>query len=156
MSIGSFLLGFALLIVIGLFLARPFLSPETKKDRLSRRQALLADKEVFLEQIQSLDFDYETGKMPEDVYQSQRAYLLTEAAAVMKKLDDMSSLPELAAPDQRVVPMDDDIEAVIARYRRSASPAKATNGRAGFCTQCGQPRDVGDKFCAKCGQKLPA
>ncbi len=154
MSIGSILLAFALLILTGLFLARPFLAPEQKEHRLSKRQLLLADKGVFLEQIQSLDFDYETGKIPDEVYQPQRTYLLTEAAAIMKQLDVLSPQPSAAAQSKRVAPLDEEIEAAIARYRKGVAAAKPGNGRADFCTQCGQPSDPGDKFCAKCGHKL--
>ena len=144
MAIGSILLGLALLIVAGLYLARPLLTvqPESKT-YLTRRQQLEEEKEIYLAEIRALDFDHETGKVPPEVYEQQRAQLLSEAAAVLKALDEMS------AEDGDVY---SQIEAAVAERRHQY--AMSSNGQAGFCTQCGQPLDLGDKFCAGCGQPL--
>ena len=61
------------------------------------------------------------------------------------------------------------IEAAVARLRVTVpavaaevatevvgeEPARAGNGQAKFCPQCGQPADPDDKFCAHCGYRLP-
>jgi hypothetical protein len=47
----------------------------------------------------------------------------------------------------------DDIEQAIAA-RRKVRPA-AESGAKIYCPQCGQAALAGDKFCAKCGAKLP-
>ncbi len=144
MAAGSILLGLALLIVLGLFLARPILTAQPpSKTFLVRRQQLEAEKEVYLNEIRALDFDHDTGKVPTEVYEQQRAQLLSEAAVILKELDQLP-------------PVDGDvnsqIEAAVTERRRQHTLSQ--NGQAGFCTQCGQPLDAGDRFCARCGQPL--
>jgi hypothetical protein len=126
---------------------------------------LATQKEALLVHIQALDFDFETGKIPEQDYQAQRAELVAEATAVLKQLD---ALPEFSPDDfpshaAGRGTRDAEIEAAIARQRRARSaegpPAPAAgngtgNGRGRFCPVCGEPTDPDDKFCAHCGQPL--
>jgi len=123
---------------------------------MTRRQNLLVRKEVYLDQIKSLDFDYETGKLPEDIYQQQRAELLVEASHLLKQLDEIQGRISTGAAGDGVAARDREIESAIARLRQSAGNAIPSNGQKRFCTQCGKPADVEDKFCAHCGQKLIA
>jgi hypothetical protein len=144
MAIGSILLGLALLIIVGLFLARPILkAPPQSAVHSDRRRQLEEEKEAYLNEIRALDFDYETGKVPADVYEQQRAQLLIDAAAILKELD------ELPADDGDVYAQ---IEAAVTARRHQHTIS--SNGQAGFCSQCGQPVDLDDKFCAHCGQPI--
>ncbi|MBK8985659.1 MAG: zinc ribbon domain-containing protein [Chloroflexi bacterium] len=157
MTTGSILIGLALLILVGLLIAQPLLMPEERQSRRSRsrRQMLLAQKEALLEEVRALDFDYETGKIPAEVYEPQRADLVALAADVLKQLDILSTLPDVeTAVTQLHQSPTDDIEQAIARLRRQPKPAEPTNGKAHFCPQCGHPVDAGDKFCAVCGHQL--
>lgn len=171
MTFGSILLGLALLGLVGLFIARPLIKPDPRrKPRMTERQALQTQKEAVLTEIKSLDFDHDTGKLPDDEYHERRSQLMAEATAVLKKLD---ALEETAPPVERVLEpqtarptgdVEDDIEKAVASLRAKpveASPLKAetkpvggSNGKTNFCPQCGQPTDHGDKFCANCGHKL--
>lgn len=164
MTIGSILLGAALAILVGLVLARPLLQASREEQRkVSRRQILLAEKEAILAQIRDLDFDHDTGKMPDEIHQRQRAHLMNSAADILKQLEQsVEKAPQSAAPTVNgAVNADDDIEAAVARMRRSQKgrsvprpqPASANGG--GFCPQCGSAFDAGDKFCVSCGHKLP-
>lgn len=167
MSTGSILLGLALLMLVLLFVGRPFLQRTSVTPRpRTDGQRLLAQKEAMLAEIMALDFDYETGKLPEEVYHPQRAAMVAETATILAQLD---TLPEMTA-------MDADIEAAIAQLRGqatavpvaapvAAAPVAAPtavvsavptsgNGHNRFCTQCGAAIDPGDKFCALCGHKL--
>lgn len=179
LSLGSILLSLALLLVVALYAARPFLQARLHDDAMSDSQTLLAQKEVLLEQIRLLDFEYETGKMPAQEHQIQRAQLVQQAAAVLKQIDALEAAPASNGEPDRV---EQEIEAVIAGLRNapdnadtpaqieaavqnlrcappakdaSSAPAQTANGgaqKAGrFCSQCGNPRDAGDKFCAYCG-----
>ena len=183
MTIGSILLGIALLLVVVLYVARPFLFPASRRaegDRLNRREALEAQKEAIMLQIRELDFDQETGKLPEEEYQTLRQQYLAEAAHILKALDALRPATEQAGDIEaaiarlrnkpaaaKVAPVADDIEAAVARRRQQAAtangqatatsaPARSAAGkmpakRAGFCSQCGEARDGDDKFCAYCG-----
>ncbi|MCP4358135.1 MAG: zinc-ribbon domain-containing protein [Chloroflexi bacterium] len=148
MGVGSILFSLALTLLVGLYLARPFL----KRDNLAGRHAtpqqqLLEQKEAVLTQILSLDFDFDTGKVPVEVYELQRVEMVAEAAVLLERLDN--------APPNTAV--DTQIEAAIAELRgvsiSSVSVAAGENGDGRFCSQCGQPLDPGDKFCAHCGNK---
>ena len=166
MSIGSVLLGLSLLIIVGLILGQPFwMSREPEPRPRSRKQQLLQQKEALMEEIRALDFEYDTGKLPEDTYQAQRADLMALTTQTLKVLDDLGT----EAPSDDVA---DQIEAAINRVRAQrqspgAVPAsiaatmaptavgpKSRNGQALFCTQCGTKVDASDKFCAACGNKL--
>ncbi len=183
MSTGSILLGFALFLGVAFFLAYPFLLGNTRQ-RLaaahSARQQLLAEKEMLLTRLRVLDFDHETGKIPDDIYESQRLSLKTETAAVLQQLDQMPA-------DTYAIGLDDEIEAAVSRLRQRAgkmpapaaadeieaavarrrqqvaapvahAPVTHSNGDSAlavrFCPQCGQATDPGDKFCAHCGAAL--
>jgi hypothetical protein len=163
MTVGSILLGVALLLLVALFIFRPFLMPTarnqrplfTNKQQLSQA-ALLARKEALLNRVRDLDFDHETGKLPAIEHQQQRLILMNEAAAILRQLDQ----PAGDEPTAIVPPAADEIEAAIARLRQANKPAPApgrpaasSNGRdqINFCPQCGKPADPTDRFCAYCG-----
>lgn len=164
MTPGSILLGLALILLVALYILRPFLAPSTHTTRpltASQRQKLLARKEALLNRIRDLDFDHETGKIPAAEHQQQRLILLNEAAAILRQLDQSATAGSGTAPSP-----DDEIEAAIARLRqeRTASPlpdratttTTARNGHSQikFCPQCGKPTDPDDRFCAYCGHAL--
>lgn len=154
MTTGSILLGLALLILIALFVARPFLQRPAgnERRRSSSYQALATRKEALLEQIRELDFDQETGKIANELYQLQRARLVSQAAALLQQLDDVVTPADPRLPAD----VDEQIEAAVARLRTQPAPAAtASNGSGGYCPQCGRPTDAGDKFCAACGHQLP-
>jgi hypothetical protein len=173
MSTGSLLLIAAVILLVGLYLARPLLATSHQRSRTSARQELLSQKETILTQIDILDFDYETGKLPELVYKQQRRQMIGQASDILKKLDEFADLPEPSGANS----IQSEIEAAIAAHRqprpqpKPQSPtlpaesaislpptpeptAAATNGQVKFCSQCGQPVDKGDKFCANCGHKV--
>ena len=168
MTIGSILLGLALLVAVGLFVTRPlFVRDPHRRRRMSERQALQAQKEAILVDIRDLDFDYETGKVQEADYREQREAYIAEATDLLMRIDQLDeAFLETAAepePGPQAEPEYDAIEAAIAARRRAKtkpvaapeSPAPTgENGRSQFCPQCGQPADAGDRFCAHCGHQL--
>ena len=148
MTLGSWLIAFALLLLVGLYLARPFLTARRRPaDIASVRQQLLAQKEALLIEIQALIFDYETGKLPEDLYQQQRSQLVLAAARILRRLD---TLPADVTP---VDQMEAEIEAAIAERRQQLAPAETA---AHYCIQCGEPLAATDRFCANCGHPVAA
>lgn len=178
MTTGSILLGLALVVLVGLYIGRPLMTPKADSQRKpSQHSELLATKESYLIQIKSLEFDFSTGKIPDDIYQQQRAVLVTEAAETLKKIDEIEAAAMASAPQPVAIPepsvsgtdLDADIEAAVSRLRRShqaptpsgleqdvESPVTLAADRSEpkFCPQCGQGTDPGDKFCVNCGTKL--
>ncbi|MFW5941071.1 MAG: zinc ribbon domain-containing protein [Chloroflexota bacterium] len=129
---GSILLGVALVLVVALILARPFfVAHYRRQEALTEREALEAQKDALLVQIRELDFDHETGKLPEDVHKQRRAELVAEAAAVLQQLDDLEPETEQGeASEEGTVPVrtDEEIEAAVARLRRVRAAAPVAEG----------------------------
>jgi hypothetical protein len=181
MEIGSILLILALLVLVILFISRPFFAKEKSvSDQASRLQDhehsfLLAERDRLLNALQELDFDYDLHKVPEEDYAAQRGVLLQRGADVLRRLDALEAQSDAGKAEDR-------IEAAIAARRAAASPAAvAPNGRkqavavtapddaleamladrrrvrqekaAGFCSQCGGPVQKSDQFCPRCGAK---
>lgn len=179
MDIGSILLILALLLLVGLYVSRPFVNRavESKESTLEasaadhERSALLAERDRILNALQELDFDYALGKIPEEDYPEQRARLLAKGADVLRQLDSlMSGSSEDAetrleaavaarradsgqvaiANGRKLTPGgDDELEKMLADRRRAR-----THKAAGFCPQCGGPVQKSDRFCPKCGGKI--
>ena len=186
MQIGSLFLTLSLLVLVVWFIGQPILDRHLRRN--ARRNtapalttaddqelsALLAERERILTALQELDFDYTVGKIPEEDYPAQRAFLLQQGADVLRQLDGFRAEPAQPAPG-------DQLEAAIAERRASLSPAPlpvsvtgngnesadddlevqiATRRRlrpeksAGFCPQCGGPVQKSDRFCPKCGASL--
>lgn len=175
MTIGSIFLGLALLILVGLFITRPLIKRQPRRrSNTSAHQAMLAQKEAVLTQILNLDFDYDTGKVPESEYKKLRTDYIGEATAILKQLDALESGEEIVdsvaekTDGEATKSQTAEIEAAIALLRQSPTKSAPSplstppdlktysgNGKATYCTQCGQPADSTDKFCAFCGHKLP-
>jgi hypothetical protein len=181
MDIGSIFLILALLVLVVLFISRPFFEKDqSARDQAARqedheRSFLLAERDRLLNALQELDFDYDLHKVPEEEYAPQRALLLQRGVDILRRLDAQEQQAEAVSAEDR-------IEAAIAARRAvAATAAVAPNGHkqavavsspddalevlladrrrvrqekaAGFCSQCGGPVQKSDKFCPKCGAK---
>ena len=179
MDIGSILLLLALLVLIGLFIARPLIDREAvevspEEDRQEHEiSTLLAERDRVLTALHELDFDNALGKIPKQDYPAQRALLLQQGADVLRKLDeydqvapanDMEARIEQAIAERRAISVsqleavpesvlvrdaDDVVEVQLANRRRTRQDKSA-----GFCPQCGRPIQKSDRFCPKCGYAI--
>lgn len=176
LTLGSILLGAALVILVLLFLARPFAVAEDEEERIDREtiDALLLRKESLLRDIRDLDNDYESAKVAPELYQQVRPRMVKQAALVMKQLDEAGYVTQAAAPAGDLSPdldaqieaavrrvrspeqIDEQIEAAVkrARVQPAASTAPAANGVTRYCPQCGRRVEPDDRFCPKCGHNL--
>lgn len=174
MDIGSIFLILALLVLVALFISRPFFErkpaivggydPE-QNEQEHELSALLAERDRLLNALQELDFDHALGKIPDEDYPSQRALLLQRGAEVLRQLDTY----------QNETPSDDveaRIEAVIAARRADASQktsSQAVRERVGVAAQVAAPDDAIETllfnrrrvrqekaagFCPQCGGPL--
>lgn len=87
MITGSLLLAIALLILVLLFVAKPFIQPPPTPHAPTTREQLTAQKEALLAQIRALDFDAETGKLTPADHTAERELLLQQATTILKQLD---------------------------------------------------------------------
>jgi NADH pyrophosphatase NudC (nudix superfamily) len=163
------LLGAALVVIVLLYLARPFAMPEDEATRLDREEldGLLLRKESLLRDIRELDDDYEAAKVAPELYQRQRPQLVKQAAVIMKRLDDHgyaaanavpadldaqieAAVRRMRTPEQ----VDSQIEAAVQQARARSAAAPSGNGTIRFCPQCGRRVEPEDRFCPKCGRNL--
>ena len=170
LTLGSVLLGIALLLLVILYLARPFLVAEDEAARLDREEVdgLLLRRDALLRQIRELDDDLEAAKVAPELYQTRRPQLVKQAAILTQQLDahGYGDGPVAAAPDDLDAQMeaavkrlrtpeqvDDDIEAAVRQARTHRNGAAAATA-SGFCPKCGRRVEATDRFCPKCGHNL--
>jgi hypothetical protein len=154
MDLGSLLLGLALLLLVGAYVARPLFEAAPAEPVPAEAHAdLIAEREAVLSALADLEFDHRTGKISAEDYQAQRAALVSQGAAILRRLDESGA----GRPD---LDLDAEIEAAIAARRRAPAPPPAPRAEAGpapkFCPNCGSPVLAGDRFCARCGTRLAA
>ncbi len=159
---GAILLGIALLVLVLLVVGRPFLLRRTQEAQPTTREALQAQKEAYLQQIVDLDFDHETGKVPDAAYQQERQQLLIQAALILRQLDTLSNghkrVEEGVATVATADPEAQIEQAILAlRQQRSTStrPSLPPNGGSqAYCPNCGRAVKAADNFCRSCGHSL--
>jgi hypothetical protein len=168
MDIGSIFLILGLLLLVTLFISQPLMKRNATlvSEVEHEYSTLLAERDRIINTLQELDFDHTLGKIPEEVYPSQRALLLQQGAVVLREIDEyhgesnqeniqirieaaIDSLRADAKEPQDTRLEDDELESLIALRRRSR---KGRSG--GFCPQCGNAIQLSDKFCPKCGASL--
>lgn len=182
MDIGSLLFLLALLVLIGLYIARPLLdreavavTPEADQEE-HEFSTLLAERDRVLTALEELDFDNAMGKIPERDYPGQRERLLLQGAEVLRKLDEFDGDISDAEIEQRIEAaiaerrsaMAETVDAVGAEHpqvvivdaddeveMQLAARRRARQDKsAGFCPRCGRPVQKSDRFCPKCGYAL--
>ena len=126
MDLGSIFLILALLILVGLFIGRPLFenSRIVEKGQLPEdhdRSMLMAERDRILVALQELDFDFTLGKIPEEDYPQQRAFLLQKGADVLRALDAL-----VTNQDGQDEQAEDRLEAAIALRRADAAKSAAT------------------------------
>ena len=168
MDLGAVLLLFALLLVVGLYLAGPLMGRPARalSQKTLQVSALMAERDRVINALQELDFDYKLGKIPDQDYPAQRAELLRKGAEILRTLDEFQTGAESRDAESRLESAvaarradsaeaapaglsDDDLESLIASRRKERKEKSA-----GFCPRCGQPVVVTDRFCPACGKSL--
>ncbi len=134
MTLGSTLISLALLLIVAVVLARPFVRQRGRPARSTRRRVLLDEKEGLLAAIRQLEFDHDMGLIPDEGFAHERQELVQQAADLLRQLDELGMGPEagpepaLAVPSRPTVSdgdLDAAIEAAISARRRSPAPVGA-------------------------------
>ena len=172
MDLGGLLIVAGVALLIGVYLAQPFLHHTARRVSAEEREysALMAERERILAALE--EFDHALGKIEEADYRAQRKGLLQRGAEVLRRLDALTQAESEISAEERLaaevarrradaavssprprqpVREDDAVEALLAKRRRERK-ARA----AGFCPQCGGPVLVSDRFCPRCGYALEA
>jgi len=173
LTLGSVLLGVALVVIVLLYLARPFAMPEDEETRIDREEVdgLVLRRDALLVQIRELDDDMEAAKVAPELYQARRPQLVKQAALLTQQLDahGYSAGAPAATGTVATAPADLDarMEAAIRRARtpqqvddaieaavRQARAPQQNGTPAAYCPQCGRRVEAADRFCPQCGRNL--
>lgn len=125
--IASVLMILAVLVLVALFVLRPFLSAKPVVQTVEtdpfehQHSTLLAERDRLLTALQELEFDHVLGKIPAEDYPTQRADLLKAGAEIYRKLDEMDQ----AAP---ATSAEDRLEAAVAARRADAMVQRGPSG----------------------------
>ena len=174
MEIAAILLTVGVIILVGLYLYAPFLERKPLKVTGDNRElsALLAERDRVVNSLQELDFDQKLGKIPEEDYPVQRAYLLQKGADILKQIDAINQSEASISGTDDALNNEDRIEKEVARRRANLSAEQAgisddqiesmivarrkvrKDKSAGFCPKCGKPVLASDRFCPSCGKAI--
>ena len=122
MDIGSILIIFALVLLVGLYIAKPILEHQGKAVSQEEHEysSLLAERDRALTALQELDFDFNLGKIPEEDYPTQRALILQYGADILRKLDAYQPTSVSASPEKHLQ-AEERLEQTIAARRLEKS-----------------------------------
>lgn len=181
LTIGSALMGAAVVLIVILFLARPFAMPEDEEKRIDREEidSLLLRKESILRDIRELDDDYEAAKVAPELYNRTRPQMVKQAALLMKRLDEHGHVELPTAPvgvdaqgvgaqnvDARIEAavrrmrtpeqLDDEMEAAIRRARAESDSAIVTETTvvASVRVVARAASDGELRYCPQCGRSV--
>lgn len=175
MELTAIFLSLAILIFVGIYLYSPFMERRARRvtEEEHELSALMAERDRVINSLQELDFDFKLGKIPEEDYPVQRAYLLQKGADILRQIDSLAPPSSNGRVDggnrqdtearlekaiaahradgsaHRPEVTDDDLESMIAARRKGRKDRSA-----GFCPRCGKPVMVTDRFCPSCGKSL--
>jgi hypothetical protein len=85
--------------------------------------------------LKELEFDLQSGILSKEDYQELEARYKSKAISVLKGIDGLKEVGDVAA----------DIERQVLELRRV---------RGSLCPQCGDKRQPNDRFCPSCGASL--
>jgi len=141
------LLTMTVLVAVGMaiYIIMPLLSAETAGGRLPQDVTLLGDLKrrrlVIYDNLQDLEFEYQSGKIARADYESLRTNYLGEAAGLMAATQEA----ELVKQDDAVV----EREIAARRAQRKVQPKVEYT-----CAACGYENPLPVKFCGECGAKI--
>jgi len=153
MELQALILLIGIIILVSVFIARPFVHLARPEPKSVTESAIKAKHERILSSLRELEFDHSLGKIPEEDYSEQRTELIQEGVMAMKQMDSETLdsprfLPTQPVQDDKVL-SDDEIEELITKRRSSRREQTI-----GFCPECGKAVLSSDYFCSSCGRSL--
>ncbi len=134
-------------VAMAVYIVLPLLSAETAGGPLPQDVTLLGDLKrrrlVVYDNLQDLEFEFQSGKIARPDYEALRTNYLGEAAGLMAATQEA----ELVKQDDAVV----EREIAARRVQRRVQPKIEYT-----CSACGYENPLPVKFCGECGARIPA
>ena len=111
---------------------------------------LLAQRDGLYATLRDLELDRQLGKLDDADYNALRDKYMTQASQVLQELDTVQGK---GAAVEANAALEQEVRAQRKTKDQKNAPAN-TKSAAGFCRNCGQAYETGDKFCSKCGRTL--
>jgi hypothetical protein len=157
------IVGGVVLVAIGYPIWKP--APQvlgSSRGPASELAALEERKESTYAAIRELGFDFHTDKLSEADYHLEIERLKAEAVGIVRQIEERTTEPPSGsdAVEREIAAIRESIERSSPMMAPAAAPAPMAagapqvQGTAVFCTQCGRPAAVEDRFCAGCGTQL--
>ena len=120
------LIGSIILVLVGLvtvslpFLRRNWAGVSARERAVQKaRDELLTTYERVLATIRDLDEDYQTGKLTDAEYQTERGYWAERGVYLLQQLEPDAAPPEPVSTSVQETVLDDAIENAIKAYRQA-------------------------------------
>jgi DNA-directed RNA polymerase subunit RPC12/RpoP len=130
---------------MAVYIVFPLLSAETAGGPLPLDVTVLGDLKrrrlVIYDNLQDLEFEFQSGKIARKDYEELRTNYLGEAAGLMAATQEA----ELIKQDDAVVERE-----IAARRLQRATPGKIEY----TCLRCGHQNPLPVKFCGECGARI--
>ncbi|MCS6859149.1 MAG: hypothetical protein NZT92_02375 [Abditibacteriales bacterium] len=111
--------------------------------------SLQEQRDAIYAALKELDFDFQTGKLSSEDYESLRSRYRQRAVAILQQIDEV----------QKKGALDYELEAEIqiarARRARQRKQRKGRPSSSWACVECGRMMTAADNFCSGCGAKKP-
>jgi hypothetical protein len=180
MDLGSIFLVFTVVLLVGLYISRPFIDRQRaslstpvipNENRDQENSALMAEYDRVLNTLQEMDFDYVLGKIPDEDYHQQRTFILQSGADLLRQLDTsrqqssgLSTSENSLSRGESLPSAEDRLEAAIAARRADSpvhqpAPVIVANGpnddlEALISLRRGARQGKAAGFCPKCGKPV--
>ena len=169
MNLGAIFIGIAILVIAVPYVMNPLVNERRKqpvKATLLKKDGKGQQKDALVA-IRDLDFDFQTGKVTREDYETLRAQLVLEAAEYLQtKMEEDEKIEALIRARLQTVkqsvkcekcggeirPFDHFCPACGVTAKNQTAPNEPVPQIA--CPGCGKSVKDGDLFCTGCGMKL--
>ncbi len=115
-----------------------------------------ARRDAAIEALRELEFERETGKLPEEEYRRLRGRLEREAVRARDAALEAGPRPGSTAAGEPDAPPSDASRSDAPPSDVPAAAEPASGGAEAACPSCQRPLEGGEKFCPSCGTSLIA
>ncbi len=110
---------------------------------------LMEQRDAVYAALKELDFDFQTGKLSQEDYETLRQQYRQQAVAILQQIDRVK---QKGAVDLEV---EAEIQIARARLQRQRKGQVRVASKSWTCPECERVMTAEDNFCSGCGAKKP-